>query len=86
MRQPSRTQVLAAVETLMSAGWTITPPAMERIQLLDPHQVAEAIGCGLPRAREIIAGLPGSVRLPGGELRARPADIEAWLEQRRIAV
>jgi hypothetical protein len=84
MKAPSRTQILAAVETLMSAGWSISPPAMERIQLLDPHQVAEAIGCGLPRAREIITSLPNSVRIPGGELRARPTDLEAWIEGRRI--
>ena len=79
--------------------WRASPPRGDRSGLLAEHcqhalclaegigtkEQGVAIGCGLPRAREIIAGLPGSVRLPGGELRARPADLEAWLEQRRIA-
>lgn len=85
MREPSRTQVAAAVETLLASGWHITPPAAERLQLLTPHQVGELVGCGLPRAREIITSLPGSVRIPGGELRARIADLETWISSHQIA-
>jgi hypothetical protein len=81
---PSRTQVAAAVETLLASGWQITPPASERLQLLTPRQVADLVGCGLPRAREIITALPGSLRIPGGELRARIPDLESWMEQHRI--
>lgn len=84
MSTPSRTQVAAAVETLLASGWQITPPASERLQLLTPRQVADLVGCGLPRAREIITALPGSIRIPGGELRARIGDLESWMERHRI--
>jgi hypothetical protein len=84
MASPSRTQVAAAVETLLLSGWQITPPAEERLQLLTPRQVADLVGCGLPRAREIITSMPGSVRLPGGELRARILDMEEWITRHRI--
>lgn len=81
---PSRTQVAAAVETLLASGWQITAPASERLQLLTPRQVADLVGCGLPRAREIIMAMPGSLRIPGGELRARIADLELWIAKHQI--
>lgn len=81
---PTATQIAAAVETLLGAGWHITPPASQRLQLLTPRQVADLVGCGLPRAREIITGLPNSVRIPGGELRATVPDLEAWMDSHRI--
>jgi hypothetical protein len=77
---PSRTQIAAACETLISAGWRMSPPAEDRLRLLDPRQVADLVGVGLPRAREIIRSLPTPVRLPGGELRARVFDLERWIE------
>lgn len=83
-REPSQLQVSAAVETLLAAGWTIQPPAHERLRLLCPQEVADLVGCGLARAREIIASLPSSARIPGGELRARPADLERWIDEHRI--
>jgi hypothetical protein len=81
---PSRTQVAAAVETLVAAGWKLNPPFEDRLRLLDPHQVSHLIDCGLPRAREIIAELPKSVRLPGGEVRARICDLERWMDQHAL--
>lgn len=81
---PSTMQVAAAVETLMNAGWSLSPPVEERLRLLDPDQVAEAVGCGDKKAREIILSLPHSVRLPGGELRARPADLERWMKDHEV--
>lgn len=86
MTQPSRTQVAAAVETLVSAGWRLAPPAEDRLRLLDPRQVADLVGCGLPRAREIILSLPSPIRLPGGELRARIGDLDRWIDQHTQSV
>lgn len=57
---PSRTQLVAAIETLTAA------------ELLDVS----------PRtARDIMRGLPGSVMLPGGDLRCRAQELERWLDQ-----
>ena len=83
-RQPSPIQITAALETLRSAGWTISPPASERVRLMTPDDVASAVGCGLAKAREIIRQLPRSVRLPGDDLRARPQDLEAWIAAHAI--
>jgi hypothetical protein len=82
---PSRTQIAAAVETLVSAGWRMSPPAEDRLRLLDPRQVADLVGVGLPRAREIITSIPTSIRLPGGELRARIPDLERWIDQHAMS-
>jgi len=83
-RQPSAIQVSAALETLRAAGFTLQAPATERVRLLSPSDVAAAVGCGLDRARAIIQQLPRSVRLPGNDLRARPDDLDAWIDSHRI--
>lgn len=83
-RQPSPIQVTAALETLRAAGWSLTPPVSERVRLMTPDDVATAIGCGLAKARDIIRALPRSVRLPGDDLRARPDELDAWLDAHNL--
>jgi hypothetical protein len=77
-------RLAAALETLQEAGWRLVAPASERLRLLRPSEVAELLGCGEVKARAIIRSLPNSVRLPGDDLRARPADLEAWQAAHRI--
>lgn len=78
--KPSSIQVQAALEILAACGWTITPPVSPRIQLLTTRQVADIVSIHVDTARDLVASFPNSVRLPGGELRARVADLEHYLD------
>lgn len=76
--------IAAAVETLQRAGWTLSAPELERMRMIPIPTVADLLGVGETTARGIVRSLPGTVRLPGGELRARASDLERWIEERRI--
>lgn len=84
-RRAKPLEVAAAMNRLLAAGWQLSAPTVERLRLLRPGEVAEILGVGANRAREIIHALPGSVRLPGDDLRARPDDLEQWIEAHRIS-
>lgn len=77
--------VAAAMNRLLAAGWTLQAPSIERLRLLRPADVAEILGVGSNRAREIVHALPNSVRLPGDDLRARPSDLEEWISSHRLS-
>jgi hypothetical protein len=79
---PSPVQVRAALETLGAAGFSLSAPASERLRLLSPAQVAELCAVHIETARSIVKSLPGSVMLPGGDLRARVVELEAWMDAR----
>lgn len=68
---------------LKRAGWVLTPPASQP-GLLRARDVADLVGCGLERARGIMRVLPGTVRLPGDDLRSRREDLDAWIDSHRI--
>ncbi len=85
MKAPAPLAVAAAMNRLLAAGWTLSSPSIERLRLLRPSEVAEILGVGANRAREIIHGLPNSVRLPGDDLRARPTDLEEWISAHRLS-
>ncbi len=54
--------------------------------LLTARQVAELLGvCPVTVARWTRRGTLPAIRLPSGQLRYDPEDIEAWLRQRRTA-
>lgn len=78
--QPSRVQVMAALETIAAAGFSISPPAADRLALLSVKRVAQLLEVGEDKARAIVRDLPGSVILPGGDVRARVADVERYLD------
>lgn len=78
---PSRHQLVAAIETLSAAGFSVSGPAAERISLLSSSRVAQLLDVSMARARDIMRDLPGSVMLPGGDLRCRVQDLERWLDQ-----
>ncbi len=78
---PSRVQVVAAIETLSAAGFSFSGPAAERISLLSSSRVAELLDVSMARARDIMRDLPGSVMLPGGDLRCRVQELERWLDR-----
>lgn len=84
MKAVSPLQVAAAVETMRAAGWTMAQPAPERLRLIRVATVADLLDCSEDRARAIVHALPNSVRLPGDDLRARVADLEEWMAQRRL--
>jgi excisionase family DNA binding protein len=77
---------MAALETLAGAGFSIAPPAAERCRLLSVAQVAELLGVGQEKARSLAAEVPGSVRLPGGDIRVRLQELERWLERHPLRV
>lgn len=77
---PSRTQIVAAIEVLTTAGFSFSGPCAERIALLSSARVAELLDVGQARAREIMRSLPGSVMLPGGDMRCRVQELERWLD------
>lgn len=79
---PTRTQIVAAAETLSAAGFTIRHPVSDRLQLLTVDEVRRILVCGEGKAREIVRSLPRPVMLPGGDLRARACELEAWLDAR----
>lgn len=73
-----------AASVLSDAGFRVVPPAVLRLQLLRPSDVGEILGVGQRRAREIMLFLPGTVRLPGNDLRARPVELEKWIESHEV--
>jgi hypothetical protein len=78
----SPVQIRAAVETLQAAGWTISGPQSERLALLSAARVAELLDVSPATARRIMAEVPGTVMLPGGDLRCRAISLERWLDER----
>lgn len=80
---PSRTQIMAALETLGAAGYSLQPPASERVRLLSAAQVQELLGCGEHRARDIMREA-GAVMLPGGDLRVRLQALDAWIARHSV--
>lgn len=84
MSLPSRTQVMAAVETLTAAGFRIVGPAVERMRLLSVADIQEVLGVGEGKAREILRAMPGAVMLPGGDLRVSAVEVEKWIEARAL--
>lgn len=78
---PTPLQIRAAVETLVGAGWTISGPASDRLALLSASRVAQLLDVSPATARKIMGELPKTVMLPGGDLRCRAAELEAWLDK-----
>lgn len=62
----------------------MVPPAVVSLGLLRPAEVGEILGVCLRRAREVMLELPGTVRLPGNDLRARPGELEAWINKKQV--
>lgn len=83
---PSIIQVRAAAETLSAAGWTISGPASDRLRLLSPAGVADVLAVSVETARGIIKQVPGSVMLPGGDLRCRVVELERWISARPATI
>ncbi len=79
--EPTRNQLLAALETLGAAGFSLTGPAVDRLSLLSVRKVSQLLEVGPDKARAIMRELPGSVMLPGGDLRARASDLDRYLDQ-----
>lgn len=83
--KPSPTQVAAALEVLVGAGYRITPPVSARLQLMTPLEVGQVLMVSPRRARDYMRQMPGAVRIPGGDLRCRPSDLEAFISHHPIA-
>lgn len=75
-------QIRAALETLQAAGWTISGPQADRLALLSSARVAELLDVAPATARRIMGEIPGTVMLPGGDLRCRAVALERWLDER----
>ncbi len=80
--EPTSLQIRAAVQTLSAAGWAISGPASERLALLSAGRVAELLDVSPATARRIMQEVPGTVMLPGGDLRCRVQSLERWLDER----
>ncbi len=80
----STKELIRAAAVLSDAGFRVVPPAVWHLRLLRPADVGEILGVCQRRAREIMLGLPGTVRLPGNDLRARPGELERWIKQQEI--
>lgn len=80
----SSQELLRASAILSDAGFRLVPPAVWHLRLLRPADVGEILGVCQRRAREIMRGLPGTVRLPGNDLRARPGELERWIKQHEL--
>lgn len=76
---PNTIQVQAALETLRQAGWRLVPPVANRLQLLSVRETAAILGVHDDTAGGISKELPGTVMLPGGDLRVRLTDLEDFL-------
>lgn len=80
----SSKELIRAAAVLSDAGFRVVPPAVWHLRLLRPADVGEILGVCPRRAREVMLGLPGTVRLPGNDLRARPGELEKWIKQHEI--
>lgn len=78
---PTRHQLLAALETLGAAGFSISAPSADRLALLSVRSVARLLEVGEDKARAVMRELPSTVMLPGGDLRARASDLERYLDE-----
>lgn len=76
--------LIAALRVLSAHGVVVQPPITQRIHLVSAVQLASLWDISERKAREIINSLPGSVRLGGGDLRGRLADLEKYLEEHPI--
>lgn len=77
------TDLSAAIKTLTEHGLVIQPPAQQRLRLVSTAELAELWNISHAKAREIIHSLPNSVRIGGGDLRARPLDLEKYMEEHK---
>ena len=79
--KPSPTQVAAALETLAAGGWRISPPPNVGLRLITVAELAEILSVSPRRARELAEVIPGTVRLPGNDIRVRESALQKWMEQ-----
>ena len=86
MDSPTSTQVRAALETLQAAGFCVQAPAAARLQLVGVREFAGLMGWGEAKARAAMADAEHfrAVRLPGGDLRIRLAEVEAFIERHEV--
>lgn len=73
-----------AIKTLSEHGLVVQPPAHHRLRLVSTSELSTLWGISQAKAREIIHSLPHSVRIGGGDLRARPADLDKYMEEHPV--
>jgi hypothetical protein len=78
--KPTHVQVSAAIETLQAAGWTIAPPPNGHLRLLSVGEVAAVLSISTRRARDLAEQIPGSVRLPGNDIRVKESALQKWID------
>ena len=76
---PDQIQIIAACRTLSAAGFSMHVPGTARLELVSANRRSQLWDISEAKARAIISELPGSVRLSGGDLRARVSDLEEYL-------
>jgi hypothetical protein len=83
MDSPTSTQVRAALETLAAAGFSISGPATARVQLIGAQELARLMDWSPAKARSVMQEAEHfrAIRLPGGDLRVRLAEVEAFIDR-----
>lgn len=81
---PSTLELAAALRCLSAAGFSLHVPGVSRLELVSCSQLARLWDLSERKARDIITSLPGSVRIDGGDLRARVSELEAYLDAHPI--
>jgi hypothetical protein len=86
MDAPSSTQVRAALETLAAAGFSLTGPATARLQLIGAQELARLMDWSAAKARSVMQEAEHfrAIRLPGGDLRVRLTEVEAFIERHEV--
>lgn len=86
MELPTSTQVRAALETLQAAGFAVSAPAAHRVQLVGAQELARLMDWSPAKARAVMADAEHfrAIRLPGGDLRVRLAEVEAFIERHEV--
>jgi hypothetical protein len=86
MDSPTSTQVRAALETLQAAGFCVSAPASARVQLVGAQELARLMDWSPAKARSVMQEAEHfrAIRLPGGDLRVRLAEVEAFIDRHEV--
>jgi hypothetical protein len=86
MESPTSTQVRAAMETLAAAGFSMTGPATARLQLVGAQELARLMDWSPAKARSAMQDAEHfrAIRLPGGDLRVRLTEVEAFVDRHEV--
>jgi hypothetical protein len=79
-RNPSNVEISSACDTLRAAGWVMEAPASRSLALLTIGELRIVLRVGLKKARRVAVSLPGTVYLPGGDIRVRVKDVATYLD------